>query len=299
MFEGITREHIIEALKRIDNQGVPESRKSRKYNLVHNGKKYPPKYVISVAHEIAKVNIPEKFYPKEAIDFLRKLEFTVEEFNTGAGKTASVSGYKVKNKRTKKEDATVQKLMSELEKRLMNWDTVRCYGRKLDIEISSHDSLIYKVTVMNRDGRVVFEPPDPQNVRRGQNAFEVDILIKDKKLGLPLVVIEVKLEKFSTHDVITYSQKALKHKDIYPYLRYGFVVMCGKNDYIERRFFVHNQGLDFAFILRCNGDSFNTADLDTLAEIIKEQIRSACFLVDVLVMNKKVRGFSERLEERP
>jgi len=41
---------------------------------------------------------------------------------------------------------------------------------------------------------------------------------------LPFVVIETKYGSFSTHDVLIYSTKALKHKEIYPYIRYGFVV---------------------------------------------------------------------------
>jgi len=42
---------------------------------------------------------------------------------------------------------------------------------------------------------------------------------------VPLVVIELKATSFSSHDVVLYSAKAAKHKSIYPYLRYGFVVV--------------------------------------------------------------------------
>ena len=47
----------------------------------------------------------------------------------------------------------------------------------------------------------------------------------------------------STHDVLTYSAKASKHKQIYPYLRYGIV--ASNESTVPGRLFTHNQALDF------------------------------------------------------
>jgi hypothetical protein len=45
---------IIDALKYIDENGVPFHNQSTKYELVsEDGKKYPPKYVVAVADHIA------------------------------------------------------------------------------------------------------------------------------------------------------------------------------------------------------------------------------------------------------
>ncbi len=50
----VTEQNIIEALKYIDETGVPAQNQSTKYELVtDDGKKYPPKYVIAVAAYIA------------------------------------------------------------------------------------------------------------------------------------------------------------------------------------------------------------------------------------------------------
>lgn len=50
----IDDKYILEALKYIDEHGVPEKNKSTMYDLVtEDGKKYPPKYVIAVADHIA------------------------------------------------------------------------------------------------------------------------------------------------------------------------------------------------------------------------------------------------------
>jgi hypothetical protein len=46
--------YIAEAIKYIDEKGVPVHNQSTKYELiVEDGKKYPPKYVIAVADHLA------------------------------------------------------------------------------------------------------------------------------------------------------------------------------------------------------------------------------------------------------
>lgn len=50
----ITRQNVLDALKYIDENGVPFRNQSTQYDLVaEDGKKYPPKYVIAVADHLA------------------------------------------------------------------------------------------------------------------------------------------------------------------------------------------------------------------------------------------------------
>lgn len=49
----ISRKMIVQALAEIDIEGIPKGRSLTKYSLVHDGKLYPPKYVISVSNKIA------------------------------------------------------------------------------------------------------------------------------------------------------------------------------------------------------------------------------------------------------
>lgn len=51
--EGLTEEHFKLATAEIDRNGVPAQRKSVYYDLVFNGRKYPPKYIISLATRYA------------------------------------------------------------------------------------------------------------------------------------------------------------------------------------------------------------------------------------------------------
>jgi hypothetical protein len=49
----ITREHILNAIEKIDKEGIPSDGQSRYYDLLYNGKKYPPKVVLSFANSFA------------------------------------------------------------------------------------------------------------------------------------------------------------------------------------------------------------------------------------------------------
>jgi hypothetical protein len=152
-------------------------------------------------------------------------------------------------------------------------------------------NLIYWVMI---DRNLEYRPKDPKitqrGIRGGKYAFQTDIAVGEEKSGgfLPLVVIEVKYEGFTTHDVLAYSEKALKHKAIYPYVRYGLV--DGGEDYIPLKFFVHNVGLDFAIAVK---DIDDRSERQLLVNTVKEQIEIARNLLDVFE-GRKVKAFVER-----
>ena len=77
----IKKQDIIDALKYIDENGVPFHNQSTKYELVtEDGKRYPPKYVVAVADHIANgTNIStEGFNAVEAKSYLEGQDFTIE-----------------------------------------------------------------------------------------------------------------------------------------------------------------------------------------------------------------------------
>jgi hypothetical protein len=156
-----------------------------------------------------------------------------------------------------------RELQEMLQKTLSNAYTIRI-GK----------SLLYKLEV-DVDGELRPKPVDLRSPKRGQFAFETDILVEKAHPAIPLVVVELKFGGFSTHDIITYSSKATRHKEIYPYLRYGFVV--GGCDALSKKFLTHNQGVDFAM---------SVPDLATagskLIDLIKRQIKCAETLVNMM-----------------
>ncbi len=157
--------------------------------------------------------------------------------------------------------------------------------------IKENENLIYKVII---DGNLEYKPNDPKKPKRGVYAFQTDVVIgrKNGNSFLPLVVIETKYEGFSTHDVLTYSTKALKHKEIYPYVRYGLVV--GGNDKIDNRFFTHNIGFDFAIALQ-NIDEQGRRKLRDI--IVEKQLKIAELLLDIFEGRKrKVKNYNAMVE---
>ncbi len=111
--------------------------------------------------------------------------------------------------------------------------------KKLRVERGA--ALLYQVTVDNRLATTV----DVKNPKRGTSAFQTDLCVFETispTVSIPRVVFEFKTS-ISTHDVITYSAKASRHKQVYPYLRYGMVASA--NDVVPGRLFTHNAALDF------------------------------------------------------
>jgi hypothetical protein len=112
---------------------------------------------------------------------------------------------------------------------------------RLPLIVKRGAALLYQVTVDNRLALTV----DVKNPRRGNAAFQTDLCVFDKvteDILIPRVVMEFKT-RITTHDVITYSAKAAKHKQVYPYLRYGIV--ASDISTVPGRLFTHNEALDF------------------------------------------------------
>ena len=49
--QNITKEHIIKAIEEIDSNGIQKGEHSTTYDVIYNGKKYPPKLVVSIANK--------------------------------------------------------------------------------------------------------------------------------------------------------------------------------------------------------------------------------------------------------
>jgi hypothetical protein len=76
----VRRKHVLAALLRIDEGEVPSGRESRGYDLVHDGKRYPPKYALTLAIEETEGKRPspdDLGGGEETNSFLRGLGFTI------------------------------------------------------------------------------------------------------------------------------------------------------------------------------------------------------------------------------
>ena len=76
----IIYDHILKAIQEIDSSKIPHQRESSNYDVFHDGKRYPPKYVISIANKYAngsELSFTE-FNAIEAKTFLQKLGFEIK-----------------------------------------------------------------------------------------------------------------------------------------------------------------------------------------------------------------------------
>lgn len=150
-------------------------------------------------------------------------------------------------------------------------------------------ALLYQVTVNNQLELVV----NPKEPIRGQSAFQTDLCVFEKLANgaeLPRVVLEFK-PSISTHDVLTYSTKARKHKQVYPYLRYGLVI--GNDETIPGRFFTHNEALDFCVAAA----AYKEGRLHELfASLLRQEVEASRKLEQIIFGKKAVHIFREEIQ---
>lgn len=88
-----------------------------------------------------------------------------------------------------------------------------------------------------------------QNDSFNDKSFETDMVIYEKKDNkiIPRVIIESKIGIVTTHDAITYSHKAMYHKNVIPFVRYG-IILGERGTYpLPGRLFRHGTNFDFLF----------------------------------------------------
>jgi hypothetical protein len=165
-------------------------------------------------------------------------------------------------------------------------------GKFSNYEVRHQESILYQMVV---DETLHFQPANPRLPVRGDSAFATDILIKrSQDPKTPLVVIEVKAS-LTTHDVITYSTKASKHKNVYPYLRYGIAFTGEEPAVIPGRFFTHNSALDFAISMEKPNEN-RLPDCDKLVALVNNQLAVAEHLINLMKGTTKVPVYESRIK---
>lgn len=141
-------------------------------------------------------------------------------------------------------------------------------------EVKSKANLLYSIRI-DGDGKLTPEYEKIRAPKRGEYAFQTDVVISIKGDGskihnIPLVVIEIKNNTrksgITSHEILTYSTKALKHKEIYPYLRYGLLYIHPREN-LPQRFFMHNVGFDFAIVVRDP-----KKEIDAIIKLVNDQL---------------------------
>lgn len=87
----ITRNHILKSIKEFNEYGCNKKYDSTKYDLLFNGRRYPPKYIISIAYKFESNSPhPVKNFNggKETNNFLENLGFSIIDKNGNISKAS-------------------------------------------------------------------------------------------------------------------------------------------------------------------------------------------------------------------
>ncbi len=113
------------------------------------------------------------------------------------------------------------------------------------------------------------EPADRKYIK-----YETDLLVFqkiDKEKWKPRIIIEGKINSVTTHDAITYSQKASTHKNVHPYLRYGILLGNRKHYPLPGRLYRH--GAHFDFMLSWKAFEPTTEEWNDFLSIVESEIK--------------------------
>ena len=122
-----------------------------------------------------------------------------------------------------------------------------------------------------------------------ETSFETDLVVYEKVDGkiIPRVIIEAKVGTVTTHDAITYSHKAMYHKNVIPFVRYGIMLGAREIYPLPGRLFRHGTNFDFLFSFIDYEPS--EKEISTFIDMLKREITYSRQIEEIL-SNSRSRG---------
>ena len=122
-----------------------------------------------------------------------------------------------------------------------------------------------------------------------KTSFETDMVVYEK-IGekiIPRVIVESKVGTVTTHAAITYSHKAMYHKNVIPFVRYGIMLGARENYPLPGRLFRHGTNFDFLFSFVDYVPS--EKEFTTFIDMLKREIIYSRQIEEIL-SNSRLRG---------
>lgn len=186
------------------------------------------------------------------------------------------------------EKSWVHKLVPRLRNEFKRFDSP-----EIKIAVSDAKKLAYACVIheYQKDGRN--EPISSK--------YETDLLVCDTLSDgrwIPRVVVECKIGgSVSTHAALTYSSKAATHKQVHPYLRYGFLAAEREHYAIPVRLVKHGAYFDFMVTWRAGKPT--KAEWNAFRELIVEEVKASRKLQDLLRTNRSATRTKYHILHRP
>lgn len=161
-----------------------------------------------------------------------------------------------------------------------------------NLRVSESRKLPYSSEILD----YIDDKPNEQNFIKYETDFLVYEVLDDNKWK-PRIIIEAKIDSVSTHDAITYSQKAQTHKNVHPYLRYGILIGNRKDHPLPGRLFRHGQHFDFMLSWKSFEGEKN--EWLQLIEILKSEVEASHMLEEIIFNSRAKNRQRYNLLHRP
>lgn len=155
-------------------------------------------------------------------------------------------------------------------------------GENIYVDVLKKIPYAFEISAFDEEWKVNEENVD-------KTSFETDMVIYEKANGkiVPRVIVESKIGTVNTHDAITYSHKAMYHKNVIPFVRYGIMLGDRETYPLPGRLFRHGINFDFLFsFVDCIPSEKETA---MFIEMLKREIKYSCQIEEIL-SNSRSRG---------
>ena len=155
-------------------------------------------------------------------------------------------------------------------------------GDNICVDVLKKLPYAFEISSFNEEWEVDAESFD-------KTSFETDMVVYEKVDGkiIPRVIIEAKVGTVTTHDAITYSHKAMYHKNVIPFVRYGIMLGARKTYPLPGRLFRHGTNFDFLFSFVDYEPS--QKEVATFVDMLKREIAYSRQIEEIL-FNSRSRG---------
>lgn len=139
------------------------------------------------------------------------------------------------------------------------------FGEEIYFDVLKKIPYAFEISSFNEEWEI---EPDSFD----KSLFETDLVVYEKSNGkvIPRVIIEAKVGSVTTHDAITYSHKAMYHKNVIPFVRYGIMLGARETYPLPGRLFRH--GTNFDFLYSFVGYEVTEKEKKMFVEMIKREI---------------------------
>ena len=150
-------------------------------------------------------------------------------------------------------------------------------GQSLDVQTQVKIAYGYEIRAYRSE-----QEPDTEAIE-----FATDFIVVEGADGgwKPRVVVEAKVDNVSTHDAITYSQKAANHRSVFPYLRYGIMLGNRKHYPLPGRLYRH--GTQFDFMISFREYEPRAKEMEAFRDVLMAEVEASRALEKMIYESRK------------